>query len=70
MRNREIGLERNEATVAFDERSQSGVLHGEFTKLVLTRNHARVRQKATDFLESLVQFFELAPDGVFHGREL
>ncbi len=66
----EVALERDEASIAFDERAQSRVLHRQFTELVLTRNHARVREQAADFLESLVQFFELAPDGVFHGRGL
>jgi hypothetical protein len=66
----EVALERYEASIALDERAQSRILHREVTELVLTCNHARVREKAADFLVSLVQFFELAPDGVFHAREL
>jgi hypothetical protein len=63
----QIFLERHEAPITFDQRPQPRVFHRQFTKLVLARNDARIRQQAADFLEPLVQFFELAPDGVFHG---
>ena len=67
---RQVAFERDEAPVALDQRPQSRVLHGQFAELVLTRNDAGVREQAADFLESFVQFLELAPDGVFHGRGL
>ena len=66
----QIALERDEAAVALHQRAQPRIFHGQFTELILTRNDARVREKAAYFLESLVQFFELAPDGIFHGRGL
>ena len=65
-----IGLEGDETAVSLDERSQSRVLHRQFAKLVLARDGAGVREQAADFLEALVEFLELAPNRVFHGREL
>jgi hypothetical protein len=38
--------------------------------LVLARDDAGVGEKSADFLESLVELLEFAPDGVFHGAEL
>jgi len=68
--NAQIAFESREVPVAFDQRAQSRVLHRQLTELVLTPNDTRVREQPADFLESFVQFFELAPDGVFHGRGL
>src|SRR5258708_556255 len=65
-----VALERYEAPVAFDQRAQSRILHRELTELVLTGNHARIREQAADFLQSLVQVLELAPDAAFHARGL
>jgi hypothetical protein len=70
VRDRRIALERDEAAIAFDQGPQSGEFHRQFAKLVLPSNNARVRQQPADFLESFVKLFQLAPHGIFHGREL
>ena len=69
-RGRGVAFERDEAAVAVDERPQPRVFHRQFAELVLPRDDAGIGQQAADFLESLVELLELAPDGVFHGREL
>ena len=65
-----VAFEGDEAAVARDQRPQFRVFHGQFTELVLARDDAGVGEKSADFLESLVEFLEFAPDGVFHGAEL
>src|SRR5277367_2240505 len=70
MRDCGVSLERDETAIAIDQGSQARVFHRQFAKLVLTPDDARIRQQAADFLEALVKFFQLAPDRIFHGREL
>ena len=65
-----ICFEGDETAVALDQRPQSRIFHRQFAKLVLAPMVPGIREQAADFFESLVEFLELAPDRVFHGREL
>ena len=65
-----IALECEEASIATHEIFQARVFHGEFAELILLGNDARIGQKPADFLKAFIEFFQLAPDGIFHGREL
>ncbi len=66
LRCRQIRLQCGELAIAFDQGLQPGILHRQLAKLILAPNDARIRQEPADFLESLVELLEFAPDGVFH----
>jgi hypothetical protein len=63
-------LERDEPTISIDERPEPRVFHRQITELTLAPIDGGIGEQAPDLLMPLVELLELAPDGVFHNREL